>query len=1364
MDYRKSFVYLASLAAAVTLPLAVLPALRASLPTTASSNLTTVYASGGAVSTTQATSGPNSTLTVTSTAPITVLNWGNFWDGTAAGGTAATTDSIVFTLPGATSSILNEIAGTGTTAATTLGNLSSNGKVFLLNPHGFLALGGGTINTAGFYLSTLQENVSYFEQNGTLQVFSSTPPVGTTTGSINVSQTISTVGGSGDVRLAGNGVVVNGTINGNAYIVDVGAATPGSVHVTGAIASTTVGGVTVGGNLTISGTNASVVLASTGSLSVGGNLSVTTGGGANGSVELSNSGNTTVTGSTVVNTVGSTNGNVTSGNTIITAGLAITTGTGTGTGNGSVQINDVTAGSSPVTVTGAGGNSYIDDSADATLTLGTSTIAGNFSVYGNNGITTQNFGSTSATPATVTMTSSSNNTLELYSSNGKISFNGTGNENFAGQFYANGAITITTTGNVFLNTPGTINPNSSLSITSTGGSITQGTATGDINAGPVTLNAATITLTNPNNNFGNPNVNSGGIVLLGGASGIRIVDASSVVAIAGGTATTGNVTITNTGNTGGGGGAGGGNGNGLGKDDIVLGSADSDTISIGGNLTLNLSSAVVGVDQESLTTKAGTISVTGNTTINSSGLSTSPVYNLITLGNSAATPTKAYTFGGPVSVVVGSTSGSNVTLYSTASLGLGTITIPAAGNLVVTSSLTGTGNSGISNAAGVITVPGTTTLAAGSATSSSNIQIGTTASPASLTGTVTVGTGNNVTLVNSLSSTLVTGANPIAGLTSVTETANGAPTAVTLGGGPTTGNFSNVSVSQTGSAPSGGVSVNNQSGALTLTNWSVGGTSSVAVSDSAGAITLGAGINDSSSVGATITDSFAGASISDTANSPVAFYGPVSISSAGGINLSNNTLNNLGAVTLALTGATNNGNITYTEGGGVNLAGITAANGTYSGTVSITSVNSIILEGGATGIGSSTISLPLTSKLNLTATSAGGAVLLTSTIANVNQILAPVSIAATGNSVIWDQNNLLFAGVNITSGTFVANTTEAEGITIGEQAGTTVYSYGNDTFKTAGGAVTLGNSGNNFGAIAVDTTVTSVIGVTANPAGANATIKEFGGNNYASVNTGTGGNFSTTSEQSIILETGNTGVSVGGTTTLSAPNGSIFFTATGNDFNLGNIANTGSTLKVTTTGNATITDTGGTNANAAPVTTLADGTNVTGTLSLTLANAGTTAGKIRDNGTTGNITIGTGIFIASTSGTSSINFTGGNNAIANLEIKAGTGATVFNDNASVNILPGTAVSGAATISSGGSITMTTAGPVSFLGTLGLNSAGGNITFSDTSALFNAKVTAVDAAPTGDVNFSGLSLATNFNGVAPAVTTASNATYYQAPGP
>ena len=45
---------------------------------------------------------------------------------------------------------------------------------------------------------------------------------------------------------------------------------------------------------------------------------------------------------------------------------------------------------------------------------------------------------------------------------------------------------------------------------------------------------------------------------------------------------------------------------------------------------------------------------------------------------------------------------------------------------------------------------------------------------------------------------------------------------------------------------------------------------------------------------------------------------------------------------------------------------------------------------------------------------------------------------------------------------------------------------------------TLANSGNNFGGITLDTTAGG-----ANAAGANASVKEFGGNNYVAVNTGT---------------------------------------------------------------------------------------------------------------------------------------------------------------------------------------------------------------------------------------------------------------------
>jgi hypothetical protein len=460
----------------------------------------------------------------------------------------------------------------------------------------------------------------------------------------------------------------------------------------------------------------------------------------------------------------------------------------------------------------------------------------------------------------------------------------------------------------------------------------------------------------------------------------------------------------------------------------------------------------------------------------------------------------------------------------------------------------------------------------------------------------------------------------------------------------------------------------------------------------------------------------------------------VAFVSSNGINVSNNTASNLGPVSLT---TTSNSNITYTEGGGANISTVSVP-GTYSGTVALTSVNSIILE-----TATSNITVPSTGKLTLTANSANGQVLL-NTVGATNAISAPVSITSTGNSAIWSSQNLILSGVNISTGTFAANTgTSAAGAaTITEASGTTVYSYGADTFITNGSAITLGNSGNNFGGITIDTTNANLT-----PAGAAATIKEFGGNNIVSVNTGTGGSFKTTSEQSIILETGNAGVRVGGAVTLAAPNGSITFNATGNAF-------TGHTLVVTTTGNAAVTDSSAT-------TVLGDGTNVTGNLTVSNTSAN---GVIQDNGTTGNITVGgVGAFLVPTSGTGDINFTGANNSIAGVELKAGTGTTTFYDNVSLSVAPGTVVSGPANVSSGGSISITQSGPVTFASTLSLN-ANGNITVSDTSALFNQRVTAVVTGATSDVNLSALSLSTNFNNVAPSITTSNNATYYQAPAP
>ena len=1305
-------------------------ALRATLPSTTTGsggNLTVVYPSSTGTVTTGIT---GSTLTINSSAPITVLNWANFWDGTANGGTSAPGDIINFALPGATASILNNVSAGG--AGTTInGSITSNGKVFLLNSAGITIGATGYINTAGFYASTVPENLAYFEANGNLQVFTSTPPAAATTGAITTTAgaTIATVGGGGDIRLAGAGVSLGaGSITGNVFVTDVSA----SAAVTApnfTVASTSSGGTTVGGNLTITGKGAAVNLGST-SGNVGGNLSVTTGGGT---LTL---GTITVTGNSAINTTGSTNGNVTGGS-LSTAGATIVTGTGSSTNDGTVNLPNVflgTTGGVPnaISITG-GATSLTDSTAAETLTIGNSTISGNLAISAAGSISTQNFGSTATTPAVVTLTTTTS-TLALTAGTGgltgNINFNGAGSENITtltSSGVAGAAAAITATGNINLNTAGVITI-PTLSLTTTSGTIGQTAAAGITSATSVAASAPTITLDSVNNTFPK-------ILLTNGVTNSTVVTNNANLTLATKTATLGNATITNS----------GGN--------ILLGAANADVLSFGGNLALNLTGAAA---NDSLNTNAGTVTITGNTTITSSGLGTATgpagTGNAINLGVGGSLVTQAYNFTGPIVTTVAGTTGGNITIWANSPVVLGATNTggtigPSPATLTVTSAATG-GVNGITNPTGVVTATGTSTFAAGTKASPSNIQIGTTS--ANLIPAVVFNTGNNVSLTNGVATTITAGTNPITGLTTLTQSGAGAASAITA-----TAAFNNLSIIDTGASPTGAVAVTIPSGnSTTLTNLAIKGTGTVNVTTTNGAITLGSGIADTTSGLTTLAANGTLANITDTAGSPVSIFGAVTFSSDGPINVSNNTANSIGGVSFAATtgAGTNNNNITYTEGGGVNLQGIAVGAG-YTGTIALTSVNSIITNGGTT----SNIVTPASAKLTLTATSAAGAVLLNNPTFTADNIASPVSITATTNSAIWDSVPLILSNVTVSTGKLAANTKLA-GVGAGaitQAAGTTIWTYDSDTFITAGSTIALTNSGNNFGGITIDTTNAGVT-----PAGANATIKEFGGNNYVSVNTGTAGKLTGTSEQSIILETGNAGIIAGGQVTLSAPNGGITALATGNNFNAADNA-AGSLLILTTTGNATVSEKGGT---VTQVTVLGDGTNVGGNLTLTNSSAN---GTIKDNGITGNITVGgNAAFVVATTGTGLINFTAANNSIPNLQLKAGSGSSVFQSNTNINILPGTLVVGPATISAGGSITMTTPGPVSFANTLGLNAqaGAGNITFTDTSAIFNGKVTAVTAVPTGDVNFSALSLATNFNSIAPSVTTANNATYYQAPAP
>ncbi|KQP35449.1 YDG domain-containing protein [Pseudorhodoferax sp. Leaf274] len=107
-----------------------------------------VLPSGAVVAAGQAQIAVNgANMTVTNTAN-TILNWNSFSIGAQ--------NAVRFQQPGAASQVLNRV--TGNDPSQILGQLSSNGKVWLLNPNGVLFGQGARIDVAGLVTSTLRLN------------------------------------------------------------------------------------------------------------------------------------------------------------------------------------------------------------------------------------------------------------------------------------------------------------------------------------------------------------------------------------------------------------------------------------------------------------------------------------------------------------------------------------------------------------------------------------------------------------------------------------------------------------------------------------------------------------------------------------------------------------------------------------------------------------------------------------------------------------------------------------------------------------------------------------------------------------------------------------------------------------------------------------------------------------------------------------------------------------------------------------------------------------------------------------------------------------------------------------------------------
>src|SRR6059058_1160747 len=90
--------------------------------------------------------------TITQTTPSAVINWQAF--------SIAAGESVQFQQPGSTSVALNRVLGPDASAI--FGNLSANGKIFLVNPGGVLFAPGASVNVGGLVASTLNITDSDF--------------------------------------------------------------------------------------------------------------------------------------------------------------------------------------------------------------------------------------------------------------------------------------------------------------------------------------------------------------------------------------------------------------------------------------------------------------------------------------------------------------------------------------------------------------------------------------------------------------------------------------------------------------------------------------------------------------------------------------------------------------------------------------------------------------------------------------------------------------------------------------------------------------------------------------------------------------------------------------------------------------------------------------------------------------------------------------------------------------------------------------------------------------------------------------------------------------------------------------------------
>lgn len=1094
-----------------------------------------------------------------------------------------------------------------------------------------------------------------------------------------------------------------------------------SVKTPGAVTVTSGGKVSVTGNsgnvdttsITIGGSPTDVTLVAGKAITIAG-AGITAG-------NVTATAGTTLTQSTTVNSLGANTGTLS-----YTAGKDITLNQNIGnsatfassnisTTGGNVAINfNIYSGNASVSASG-----NIDNPSAIVATGGTVTVNSSGGWIKSGLIDAGNVTLTALGNVELTQAQNGATKFQATSTSGDVLQSGTGTVNTAGNVWLtanagnvtvsktinagnltissgaktdiNAAVTVATGGTASITAGGNVGITAALSapkVSITGASINTGPVaapTGSIiGGGSLTLSSTgNITLNNAANNFAT-------VTVTGAPSDALIVDSVGVT-VGKGTNTTGNLTLT--------------------APSIALGTAASDTITVGKALSLTSTAGAI-------TDASDNITVLGALNLASTG-------GAITLNGNAGTTVGLNSSYGQVNV---SAAGGAVTIYENTTLNLGTLTLGS-------NALTAYSKASIVNS-GVITTSGAVLVGAGTASAPGTINLdfndtssggaGTNKISGSiglLTNLYFFGSGSlgnylasKITVVNNATSTTnlfsLTGTTDVGVQAVDVDLTTTGTTQLVVGTLATNGTVNLTAGSGGISAPSltvsavtvksgGAVSLINTK-ALTV-NGNISGTGTASYTASAGDLTIGSYV--SGTTGATtfaatdgkVTDSVTGIGI----YGPVAFNGKsVSVTKAG---------HSFGAVSVNT--AANNGDAAIVESGYLNLGTINTGTGAFTGS----STNGGVLQSGSLTAGNVTVSaLQGTVSLNNAANAIGGTVTATSM----------------GNLTIVN-NAAIKLGSLTTNGNLSVDTSTASG-NITQASGSSIYSYGATSFKSATtGAILLTNSGNQFGGLTL-TTGSGAIKVTEQ-----TTL------NLKAVNTS--GSLDATSTAGAIVDSqaADADINVGGTATLTASSiniskkkatiGTVIGNATAGDFTL--TTGAGLIATVNATGNATINPTGA---------LVFGNSTIGGDLAV---HGGTTT--IAQNGplnVAGNVTLwGTGFTLNDAT-----------NQFGPVQLHNSSAAltTSITESGTFNLRAGSVSQGQVVITTGGDFVTSGTGGSSFTGgaatnatTAGLiiHAPNGTITFGTGSVVVTTGLT-VDASGTKDLSL--LSKAGNLNGIDP----------------